>query len=748
MLGAVPDDEMNGLAKVRFGNQRHWGPLIPVSRFASKVNRRMNMSTQLAPLILAVDDDPLTLKMARVSLEKFGFRVVEAQDGVEALGIFEKAQPDLVLLDVAMPRMDGFETCRLLRSSRLGSATPIVMATGRADAASIEQAFEAGATDFTVKPVNYRILSQRLRYILRAKRTSDNLNEHRTRLGHALRIAKLGYWHWDLATAHVYWSREALAMCGLEPDEPLSHFEAFLARVHPADRDLLRKHIQELFALKRGAQIEYRVVTEEGERFIYQETEFSCNEKGLPERLVGAMQDISQRRRAEAEIANLAYFDRVTGLPNRFRFKNQLGRLIEQTMRQNRVLSLLSIHLDHFRRIKASMRDSDCDTLLRMLAERLRHCVRRNDYIAQGPGGRGRRQEDLLARVGGDEFMIALADIQRAEDAARVANRVCEAVRRPFVVNDREIYVTVSIGISACPHDGTDAESLLRFADTATQYARKAGQGRYTFFTSDLNKRVIEELALESDLRKALERNEFVLHYQPKVRCQDQRPCGVEALLRWRRGDRLLSPGAFIASAEECGLIVPIDQWALRAACRQAQLWRRNGLSNLRVSVNLSAAQFASCDLADLIAGMLREAGVDGQMLELEITESLLMQNVEESVALMAKLKDMGLRLTIDDFGTGYSSLSYLKRLPIDTLKIDKSFVQGLGKDPGDAAIVSATIALAHKLGFSVVAEGVEREDQLKFLRDQGCDELQGYFFSRPVPPDDLGRWIAKGVAA
>ncbi len=695
------------------------------------------------PLILIVDDDGVSRKMAAKSLSKHGFDGVEAADGLEALTVFQEARPDLVLLDVSMPNMDGFEACRQIRRLPRGSHTPIIMLTGHNDLESIQSAFQAGANDFTVKPVNYLILSQRLRYILRAKDTADRLHEHRTRLAHAQRIAKLGYWHWDFHNTELFCSEEALDMFGREPERNFEDFEEFTEAIHQDDRERFRDHLSTLFSQKRGAKIEYRVTAPEGERFIYQETEFFYNREGAPARLIGTVQDISQRRRAEAEIDNLSFFDSVTGLPNRFRFKKQLARLVAQSLRYRRALGLLSINLDHFRRVKVSLGYSASDELLRQVAERLSDYVRRGDYMGVDERQRRiRRREDQLARVGGDEFMIALSEINRPEDAARVADRICDALRKPFHIDGREIYLTASIGLSTCPHDSEEPESLLRYAEAATEHARDLGRDRYVFFTEDLNRRAMEELSLESALRKALENEEFLLHYQPKLRSTDEKPSGVEALLRWRRDGRVLFPGAFIARAEESGLIDPIGQWVLRCACLQSKRWRQAGFPDMRISVNLSAAQFLRKDLADSIAEIMAETGVDGQTLELEITESLLMQNVEESIALMVKLKDMGLRLTIDDFGTGYSSLSYLKRLPIDTLKIDRAFVHGLGSDADDASIVSATIALAHELGLTVVAEGVEREDQLQFLREHGCEEIQGYYFSKPLPPDELSDWL------
>ncbi len=701
------------------------------------------------PLVLVVDDDDALRALAAQALAHQGFRVLEAANGQQAIDIFREKNPDLALLDVVMPGLSGFETCARMRQTPHGGHTPILIMTTRDDLDSIHQAYQVGATDFAVKPINYLVLAHRIRYMLRAKETADSLREHQSRLAHAQRIAKLGYWHWNLKTHQLYWSEAMCEMIGLGPDDPPPEsFEAFLDQVHPADRERLKKTVFDSLRSLQGFRIEHRLIMPNGkERDVYQEAEFDHDEQGAPVRLVGAIQDITERRRAEKKIKNLAYYDGVTGLPNRALFKQHLAQAIAHAERHGRCVGLLSLDLDHFKKINESLGHGAGDDLLRNVSVRLMGCLRRSDCVSRRdlpPSeemGFSKRR-DRLARVGGDEFMILLTEVNRPEDAALVARRIGDAFKEPFNIQTREVYITASIGISTYPDDGSSAETLLRCANTAANHAKQQSRGQYQFFTATLNTRAMQQLALEVNLRKAIEKQEFELHYQPKIDVLSGAVNGVEALLRWRRPQGLLLPAEFIGLAEESGLIIPIGEWAIGEACCQVTQWRESGFPAMQMAVNLSAAQFRQDNLTDMIDRILEKTGIAPELLELELTESLIMHDSEASAALMKRLKNRGLRIAIDDFGTGYSSLSYLKRLPIDTLKIDKSFVDGLGQDEGDAAIVAATIELAHKLKLRVVAEGVERPEQLEFLRNHGCEEVQGFYFSQPQAPQALAQWL------
>ena len=436
---------------------------------------------------------------------------------------------------------------------------------------------------------------------------------------------------------------------------------------------------------------------------------------------------------ASAEISHLAYTDPLTGLPNRPLFMDHLILALAQAARSTQKVAIFFLDLDRFKEINDSLGHSTGDALLKAVADRIRRCV---------------REGDTIARFGGDEFTLLIPRIDNVEDAAKIAQKVHETLKIPFVIADRELFVTTSIGISVYPVDGVDPETLVRNADSAMYRAKDSGRDNYQLYAPSMNARALERLALENMLRRALENDELVLHYQPLVSATTRQVVGFEALVRWQHPEQgLLSPAHFISTAEMSGLIVPIGKWVMRTACIQAKMWRKRADHDLYVAVNLSARQFQQPDLVDQVAAILEETGLKPESLELEITESNAMQNAEKTIYTLRELKALGVRIAMDDFGTGYSSLSYLKRFPIDTLKLDRSFVLDVTTDRGDAAIVSAVIAMAHSLDLHVVAEGVETEAQLDFLCKQKCDRIQGYFFSKPLPSDQLGPYLVERKA-
>lgn len=434
--------------------------------------------------------------------------------------------------------------------------------------------------------------------------------------------------------------------------------------------------------------------------------------------------DLTQHRQAEEQIAFLAHHDLLTGLPNRHLFREKIAQAIARAYRNHRKIGVLLLDLDRFKHVNESLGHKQGDQLLKMVAERLQTCV---------------RDGDMIARQGGDEFILLVPDINGHEDLSRIANRLIGALQAPFLLGHHEVYVTPSIGASIFPDDGTDYELLLKHADIAMYQAKTHGRNRFQVFLPSMAPNTPERISLEADLHKALSNSEFLLYYQPQIAVHSGRVIGVEALLRWQHPQRgLILPGDFIPLAEETGLIVPIGEWVVRTACQQCQQWARQGFTGLRVAVNLSLRQFQQPDLISGISNVLYETGIAPHVLELEITESMAVEEADHMASTLHKIKALGVQLALDDFGTGYSSLNYLKQLPIDTVKIDRSFIRTLESDARGAAITRGIIHIAHSLNITVIAEGVDTPQQLDFLRQHRCDALQGFLISRPIPPEAL----------
>jgi len=489
---------------------------------------------------------------------------------------------------------------------------------------------------------------------------------------------------------------------------------------------------------------EYRIVRKDGKiRWVHEVIRNICDESGMPFRVEGAIYDITDRKLAQGKIVHMAFHDDLTGLPNRHLLKDRLNQAIKAAKHYNRFVATLFLDVDNFKRINDTLGHDSGDALLRSIAERLQDFVRKSDTIARSEND---EMESTVARLGGDEFTVLLSEINTIQNAAQVAQRILDIIGQPFMIDNHEVFITISIGISIYPHDGIDAENLLKNADTAMYYAKDQGKNNFQFYSQHMNIAACKRFEMENKLRKALDNKEFHLYYQPQLDIRSGSVVGVEALIRWiDEQNNVVLPGAFISLAEETGLIVPIGEWVLHTACSQNKAWQDAGFPLMCVSVNISGVQFKQPSFISTVNNVLQDTGLDPRYLELELTESILMESTETAIRTLKELKSMGVRISIDDFGTGYSSLSYLKRFPIDTLKIDRSFVRDVTSDPDDKAIINAIIALARNLNLKVIAEGVETIQQLVYLHEQGTDGMQGYFFSHPLPLDSLTQLLKEG---
>lgn len=694
------------------------------------------------PLALIVDDDITLRVLAREALEQAGCRVEDAATGQEALEAFQRETPDIILLDVVMPGMDGFATCAALRKLPGGASVPVLIMTGLDDVKSIATAYDAGATDFVTKPWNALVLSHRVRYMLRASQAVAELLEREMSLAEAQRIARLGNWQWNLSSNRFTASTQTLRILGIQ-DDPASttlSFDAFLGHIHEADRQAVESGIRQAIATGAPFRQDHRVHVPTGDvRIVHHYAEVAFEQGGAATSVVGTIQDITDQKKTEAQIHFLSNYDRLTQLPNRQLFQDRVTQALATQKRHDLQGAVLLINLDRFQRINDTLGPKCGDEMLREVAERLVHCVRHSDSVSRHDD----QEPTTLSRLGGDEFTILLTHLSSAQNATKVAQRIQEALAVPFEVENRPVVITASIGIALLGQDGEDVDTLLRNAEAAMHAAQDQGRNTYQFYSKSMNVALAERLSLETDLRQAIDKGEFLLHYQPQVDIRRWEIVGVEALIRWPHPERgMVSPMSFIPLAEEIGLIDQIGQWVLRTACAQQVAWSACGLGDITIAVNLSAVQFQQAALLDTIRTIVRETGVDPARMELELTESTAMQQAENAVGTFNQLKEMGFSLSIDDFGTGYSSLAYLKRFPIDTIKIDRAFVKDLDTESEQAAIAIAIIAMAHGLKLRVLAEGVETQPQLDILRDQGCDAIQGYYFSQPLPAERVEQLI------
>ena len=702
-------------------------------------------SERTRPLALVVDDELVVRIVVREVLELSGHEVCEAENGPQALERFIEYRPDIVLLDIMMPGMDGFTACAQLRDLVGGSRVPILIMTALDDTESIATAYERGATDFITKPLNPTILSHRVKYMFRSSQTLDALRKSESRLGLAQRIAKIGNWEWRPDINRFTASPELCRLIGIRPQDFDGTLDSFLHVVHAEDRERVDVALKQILTERKPCDIDHRIVLPHGADFaVHLQAEAVFDDQLQALTIIGTAQDITDRKQSEREIYRLAYFDSLTGLANRVLFKDRLTQALAHASRYHSTLAVLFLDLDRFKVINDTLGHNIGDLLLKQVAGRLTESVRHSDSVSRSVD---KEENHSLARLGGDEFTVLLTNLRDVQDAGTVARRIVEAMANPFLIEGREIFVTISVGIAIFPVDGESIDALLKNADSAMYHAKEKGRNNFQFYSNNLNAAANDRLNLEGELRHAVEREEFVVFYQPQIDLRGGEIVSAEALVRWQHPRRgLLRPEEFMQAAVDTGLIRAIDEWVLRTACRHSQEWQQRGKIPVRISVNISNSFFHGDTLVSVVEQALGQTGVTPACLELELTESIVMRNVDASIAMLTTLRTMGVQLSIDDFGTGYSSLSYLHRLPINRVKIDQSFIQEILAQAHPPMIVRAIIAMAHSLNLLVLAEGVEQEIQRTTLIDEGCDYAQGHLFGRPMPADELAEMLQSAL--
>lgn len=705
--------------------------------------------------LLIVDDLPENLDMLGGILRDAGYGVRAANSGAAALRYAAiEPVPALILLDVMMPDMDGYETLRRLRGNHGTRDIPVIFLTALGDVQDVAQGLRLGAADYIAKPFQSDVLLARVRTQIDARIARDWLKEQNAfleievarRVAEARRIEEEA----ERTRAALSHQRELILASAAEGIFGVNT-EGVIDFANPAAESLLGyerggllgRKAHDVFSESSGGpyrceECPVRISCESGVEIRGKEATFrrgdgslvtlelSCtpiDENGRVAGAVVTLQDVSEHRRYLEQLERKSNFDDLTGLPNRNLLNDRLAHAIERSRKEGGTVAVLMLSFDRFEGINEALGHAASDRVLREVAERLGQCTRKMDTLAHAERG---------------EFVL-VAESTVTELVSRFVQPLLALMTKPFEIDGRELFMTGSIGIAVYPRDGENGETLLKNAAAAMYRAKAEGGNRFHFYTTEMNVRLLERLDMENGLRRAIERGELVVHYQPQLSLRTGEIIGVEALVRWQHSERgLVMPGEFISLAEESGLIVPLGEWVLLTACRQNKAWQDAGLPRIKVGVNLSAKQFSAQDMVHLAGTILEKTGLDPNYLELELTESAVMADAEAFVKATEQLKGLSITLSIDDFGTGFSSLSYLKRFSVDRLKIDQSFVREITNDPNSAAIALAIISLSHGLKMLCIAEGVETEAQLNFLRLRDCDEMQGFYFSKALPAEEF----------
>jgi diguanylate cyclase (GGDEF)-like protein/PAS domain S-box-containing protein len=683
--------------------------------------------------LLVVDDEESNRDMLSRRLRRAGYQVEAAGSGQEALDRIANSPYELVLLDVMMPEMSGLDMLRLLRGSYAPNELPVIMVSALNESKKIVEALKIGANDYVTKPIDFAVTLARIESQLTRKETEAALRTSEERYALAARGSNDGIWDWDLREERVYYSPRWKQILGCGSQQLTDSPDEWLSRVHPDDRERVAAAL-EIYRKSAGETeiaIEHRLRHADGSYvWVLCRGVVLCDEDDEPLRMAGSLTDVTENKT----------FDSLTGLPNRTLFRERLAGAMERHREDpTEGYAVLFVDLDRFKVVNDSLGHLAGDQLLVTTARRLVGSVRSNNED---------RQQDVVARFGGDEFAVLLEKLDDEARATEVAERVQGTIQEPVRIGDRDVFSSASIGIAIGNGEYSEPDEMLRDADTAMYRAKSLGRAQSAVFDDKMRATAMARLEVEQGLREAVAKDQFRLYYQPKIDMDSEKLLGFEALLRWHHPERgVILPGEFISVAEDTGLIVPIGLWVLREACQTMQAWHEECPSEppLEISVNVSTKQFEQADLVDRIAEVLEETGLEPQSLQLEITETVLVQDPEAALGCLRKLKKLGVGLKIDDFGTGYSSLNYLNQFPFDSLKIDRSFVMRMPVDQRSSDVVGTILQLARKLNLEVVAEGVETAEQISKLRSLGCHCGQGFFYAQPLPVDEADQFVRGG---
>ncbi len=726
-----------------------------------------NSETKIS--ILIVDDDLGLRAVTSQVLQEAGHEVVEAASAEEALDLFKKSLFYLVFTDIVMEEMDGLELLGEIK--RIQPETEVVIMTSFATQERALAALRLGAYDFILKPfedpdlieaiANRALEKIRLHHenqllVEELKGKNETLKQINTQLEedivkrkileNALRFSEAKYrsfvqnfhgiaFRWDLQSEPVFLHGALEEITTYKEEAFMSGNPHWHDVVHPDDRDRVLQARKKVISEENSSDIlEYRILRQDGKiRWLKEFIQNYVDEADKKALVQGVIHDITQNKLDEREIQRLAYYDNLTSLPNRTLFNDRLSQAIALAKREERDAALLCIDLDHFKKVNDSLGHTVGDLLIEAVAKRLQNNIRKSDTVA---------------RLSGDEFAMLLTTNKDQFQMEAVARKILKLFNEPFSIDGQDVFITASIGMALFPADGMNVSTLLRNADTALYEAKKAGRKNFQLFSSEMKQKAITRRDMAVNLRRAFKEEEFFLVYQPKLDGPTCTMVGMEALLRWRNPEgEMIPPDQFIPVAEEIGLIQPLGEWVLRTACKQNVTLQQNGYPPLQIAVNMSVHQLKQHDFVEMVEAILKETTMDPRLLELELTESVLMEVTEYSKESLNQLKSLGVHLAIDDFGTGFSSLSYLKHFPFNRIKIDRSFLRDVDSNSHDASIIENIITMAHSLDLQVTAEGVETNAQLEFLTSRKCDEVQGYFLSRPLTVEDLLEYIQESLA-